>query len=107
MRRLRLRQTSLTFVLCLAILSGIGLAHSRHGSSPAVCEVTAFLVVMFWRWRSPLTLLAVVLLGLNLGLWRGAAYMQKLAEYKPYLDHKIFLQVRALDDAVYDKHSQL
>jgi hypothetical protein len=94
-------------MVCLSLLAGIGLAHTGRTVSLATCEILGLLTVMFWRLRSPVTLLLVICLGLSLGVWRGAAFMHKLADYQSYQYQKVTLSVRALNDAVYSKNSQL
>lgn len=71
------------------------------------CEALVVLLVIFWRFRSPLTLVLAILFGLSFGLWRGAVYMQKLSDYDPYYYQKIDLHAQAIDDAVYGKGSQI
>jgi competence protein ComEC len=49
----------------------------------------------------------VVLLGVALGLWRGAAYMQKLSAYQVLYGQQVTVTAVAINDAVYGFNSQL
>lgn len=103
----RFRRTTLTLLLCLGILGGVGLA--RAGFSPAVVwslAVAAFLV-LGWRRRNLLTLVAVIAVGLLLGGWRGSVYVHKLADYGAWYHQPVTVTARATEDAVYDDHKQL
>lgn len=62
---------------------------------------------MIFRERTVITLLIVVFLALGLGIWRGNLFMSKLAQYKPFYGQKISLTVRANEDAVYGRNSQI
>jgi len=107
MRRYRFRRTTLTLLFCLSLLGGIGLVRTGRAANLLDCELLSALLVLLWRLRSPATLLAAVLCGLSFGLWRGGVFMQKLAAYEPYQYQKLSLHVKAVNDAVYGKHSQL
>lgn len=102
----RYRRTTLVAVFCASILGGIGLARFMSFDATLLLFSLA-LVVGTVRYRRLAALLAVVLLGLCLGGWRGTIYMDRLAQYQPVFNQKIVLVGRAVDDAGYGKQSQL
>lgn len=103
----RFRRTTLTLLLCLGILGGVGLA--RHDFAPAVdwCLAVAILLAFSWRRHNLLALITALVLGLLLGGWRGSVYSQKLADYGPWYNQKVTISARATEDATYDQHKQL
>jgi len=94
-------------VLWLSVLGGVGMAHFGLGPDAAWCWILGLVLIMVWQRRTLLTLMLLVLFGLCLGGWRGSIYMNKLAAYEMWQYSKITIAVRAMDDAVYDKHKQL
>jgi competence protein ComEC len=63
--------------------------------------------VLTIRHRRMAALLSVLLIGLTIGGWRGAIYMDRLAQYAPVYNQKVVLIGTAVDDAGYGKQSQL
>jgi competence protein ComEC len=53
------------------------------------------------------TLLAVVIFGLGLGLWRGGLYMGKLNELRELTGQRVVVEATATSDSVYSRGSQL
>ena len=49
----------------------------------------------------------IVVAGVSLGYWRGAAYATKLSDYQPLYYHKVTLRAVAGEDATYGKTKQL
>jgi competence protein ComEC len=107
LRQLRLKRTGLVFVLCLALLIGVGLAHSGQLLDGSWWVLAAAGLLFTIRKRTIWTVFWVVLLGVTLGWWRGSVYMLKLAEYNHYFYHKVTISAVATDDATYDKYKQL
>jgi len=103
----RFRRTTLVTVLYLAFLAGIGLAHV--GSSAWLTRIWPAAVVLLTlsRHRTMLSLFLAALLGLGLGCWHGAVFMQKLAVSQSYYYSEVTISARAMDDAVYGTKSQL
>ncbi|MEX1059095.1 MAG: ComEC/Rec2 family competence protein [Candidatus Saccharimonadales bacterium] len=54
-----------------------------------------------------ISLLLIIVLGLSLGLWRGAVYMDKLAEIKDLTGQKVTIEATATSDSIYGQRSQL
>lgn len=94
-------------MMCLGILGGVALASAGFRPAAGWCVMAALFLSLSQRRRDPVALLLTVLLGLMLGGWRGAIYMQKLADYSPWYYQKITITAKATEDAVYDKHKQL
>ena len=105
--RYRFRRTTLTCVMCLAFLGGVGLARSRPLPGSAWCGLLAILLLVTWRKRTIVTVVLAILLGLSLGWWRGSVFINRLAVYQPLYYQKITISARATEDAVYGTHSQL
>jgi len=92
---------------CLGLLGGVGLAQGGLAIAAPWCAGAAVLAIAMTPKRSLLTLAGWVLCGLVIGGWRGGLYMQKLTVYDQLYFQKVTLNVRALDDGVYGKKSQL
>lgn len=87
-------------------MAGVSLASTGRSCTLAVIAmlvVAAFLV----RRRTWLMLFAVLGIGLGLGLWRGAAYMQKLSVYQLLYGQQVTVTATAVNDGVYGFNSQL
>ncbi len=102
----RFKRSSLQLWLLVSFLAGIGLAR-KFEIPVAVLPVLFLCVVCSLPHKKLMALLALILFGCGVGVWRGTLYMQKLAAYAPYYNHKISLTVTANQDAVYGMHSQL
>lgn len=92
---------------CLALIAGAGLARTGPPAWLAMAWPGMTAVLIIGRRRTVLRLCLVILLGLSLGCQRGAVFMDKLAAYQPFYDRKVTITVRAGEDAVYGKHSQI
>jgi competence protein ComEC len=103
---LRFRRTTLLTLLYMTFLGGVGLAYAGHSIAVNYVWFAGVLLIVF-RKRTIVTLALVVVLGLGVGLWRGALFMQKLAAYEPYYDQKVTLTAQAMTDATYGKTGQL
>jgi ComEC/Rec2-related protein len=105
--RLRFRQTTLLFYLCVSILAGLGLARVFHYSAILIplllCSVAAFI----FRKRNIVALVMLCLAGLSLGLARGSVYMKHVASYNALYRKPITLRAIADTDAVYGNQTQL
>ncbi len=110
MKRLRMykfQRSTLILFGCLGLLGGVGLAQGGLAIAAPWCAGAAVLAIAMTPKRSLLTLAGWVLCGLVIGGWRGGLYMQKLTVYDQLYFQKVTLNVRALDDGVYGKKSQL
>ncbi|HSW85354.1 MAG TPA: ComEC/Rec2 family competence protein [Candidatus Saccharimonadales bacterium] len=105
--RYRFRRTTLSLFFCLSGLIGIGFAHKWQLLIGAWLGFIAFGLLVLGRRRNFLSLLIVVLFGIGLGFWRGTEFLVRINAYQPLYFQKLTLNVRATEDAVYGKNSQL
>lgn len=103
----RFRKTTLMTIGFGSFLVGIALANVGVYLSLAVVVALAMCALPLLRRRGVFCALACVVIGLSMGLWRGAMFMQKTAPYEALYDKKVVLRVAAEEDAVYGKNSQL
>lgn len=103
----RFRRSTLWLVLFVSLLAGLGLA--RTGPHPGMAIIWSslglLLIMLPKRQLSAICMIAVF--GASCGWWHGAAYMQKLAPYRPLYYQKITLIVTAAEDATYGQTRQL
>lgn len=85
---------------------GIGLASGGYKVRLDWLWLAGAMLIIFRR-RTPATLLLVLFFAAGLGIWRGGLFMDRLARYQPFYGRKVTLTVRAKEDAVYGKHSQI
>jgi hypothetical protein len=100
-----LRRTTLIGLFCTSLLIGLALAHRQHFNYP-IASFCSLLVIGMWR-RVVLLVPALVLCGISLGGLRGTMVQQKLVLYQVLQKQQITIVGRAVDDAVYGKHTQL
>lgn len=93
--------------ISLAALLG-GLIWARFGASTSV-ELTAisFLLLPFSAKRRWPVIVAAILIGLNIGLWRGQQVYSNLLIYENLYGQKVHLQGRVGDDAAYSYRGQI
>lgn len=102
----RFRRTTLITVFCLAALAGIGLSR-KINIEFGVIWLAALPVILLIRSKSPLALVAIIILGLGLGLWRGNTYMKNIHEFNSLASSKVVIEARATSDAIYSKRAQI
>lgn len=107
MKQWRVRQTTLVFLLSLAFLLGVGQAHAGRLVDGTWAILTLGIMLPLLRKKNLWTALAVVAFGVSLGAVRGSVYMQHMARYDAYFDHKITMLAVASEDATYNKYKQL
>jgi len=100
--KFRFRRTTIISASLLAFLVGLVLAKSGWRVDVVVALIPAGLLVVF-RKRTVATVLVVLVLGLLLGVWRGGAVQQQVAEYGQFYGRTVLVSGRVLDDPVYDK----
>ncbi len=102
----RFRRTTLITSGCLAVLAGIGFA--KVFSLPIgwwLIFLSPLLITV--RHKKAFGLLAVIIVGLIIGLWRGEVYVEKLDELKALAGKPVAISAMAKSDAVYGKNSQI
>jgi ComEC/Rec2-related protein len=110
MRRLmdhRFRRQTLTLWLCLGVLVGLGWARTGQNLSSVYLLATLTGLLIGWRKHSWLALISIVVLGIWIGVSRGALYMQKQAAYQDLTLQNTSLIAYASTDAVYGSSQQL
>jgi competence protein ComEC len=105
--RYKFRRTTQQLLLFISLLAGIGLAKLEPTLNDLPAWLAVALLVVTWPKRRLATLVLMIICGLSLGYWRGAAYAQKLSLYNPYYDQKVTLKAVAGEDASYNKTKQL
>ncbi len=104
---IRLRQTTLITAGLFAFLIGQGLAR-LYGSFEALWLVPVGLFCLFSaRKRTLVTLVAVIIFGTCLGLWRGGGYLRQLNPYRELSGQNVELIAKVQSDATYNKQKQL
>lgn len=100
------RRTTALTVLYGAFIVGVWLA--GKGCSIAagwLCLLGVLLYII--RRRTLVWLALVVLLGVGCGIWRGSAFARGLVVYYPLYGRQVTITLRASNDGVYGKNSQL
>jgi competence protein ComEC len=106
LREKRLKQTSLVFMLALAFLLGVGLAHFGTVIDSSWWWLSGIVLLLTLHRRNFVTLLLVMAFGVSLGWWRGEAYMGHLTEFDRYYYRTVTISGRAMDDSSYGTHQQ-
>jgi competence protein ComEC len=101
------KRTTVVFVLCCAILAGIGLARKGVYTDSSWWLVGALGVLVTIKQRQAWLMLAVVLFGMGLGVWRGSVFMTNLNDFDRLAGYKVTIVGRAVADSVYDRNRQL
>jgi len=102
----RFRRTTLITVGCLSVLAGIGLA-KKVQINIDYGWLVLLPALMLVKKRGIAGLLAVIILCLAIGLWRGGIYTQKLSQLKSLTAQKVTIEATATTDSVYSKSSQI
>ncbi len=103
----RIRRTTVITVGLLAFLVGLGIARTDiqlPGSLVLICLL--FFAATLKRPRL-ITVLAVGLLGLSLGWWRGSQFLASLTPYHEIDKQTVLMEVTAITDGVYGDKAQL
>lgn len=103
----RFNKTTLLMLGCGAFL--LGLIASRYGVYWSMWLVVPMVIVALGllKFRNYVAAAVMVVTGLGLGAWRGAAYLQQLQPYHSLALQKVAFTATADIDAVYGNQSQL
>jgi hypothetical protein len=101
------RRTTLITVFCLSALAGIGLARKTTIDFPTYSLLLFTFCLLPLKPKNIISLIAVIILGLSLGLWRGGHYMSNVYQLRQLSAQKVVVTAKATADAVYDQHSQI
>jgi len=96
-------QTTVLTVFCASVLLGLALARRVYFQP---WWVAGCIVIPFVR-KSTVGLIAIVLCGILLGVWRGSIFMNRLTDYQKLFKQPVILRAQADNDAIYGKQSQL
>lgn len=102
----RFRYTTVLQLGLCGLLSGLLLAKFGYTTDLELALISILTLPLLIRLRTP-ALLAAVVIGLNLGLWRGTQLYNQLYNYTYFEDQKVTLTGRVEDDAVYADRGQL
>lgn len=105
--RRRFRRTTLWLFLCIGTLAGLAAARAGLSFSSVWIGILILSAAVVWPWRRWPALLAVLLVGVMCGGARGSACLRDLAKYQPLERQPVVLQVKALNDALYNDRRQL
>ncbi|HVV66921.1 MAG TPA: ComEC/Rec2 family competence protein [Candidatus Saccharimonadales bacterium] len=106
LEKYQIRRTFALTAFYVAFIIGIKAASSGY-AIPAAWLCLPGMLICIVRRRTFIWLIFVVLLGLGVGIWRGAAFARGLEIYYPLYGQKITLSMRASEDGVYGKNSQM
>jgi len=110
MRRLltyRYRRTTVWLMIFIGILAGIGLAAISPSSKIWLIFLVLPIFLLALKQRQLWCLICALIFGLCLGWWRGSDYSSSLKDYEVPNRGSITINVKALNDALYDSHKQL
>lgn len=106
LRLLRVRRTDKILGLCAGFL--LGLVIARFHVEVPIWFVVSLGLLIFPGVKKPFFhLILIVLFGISLGVWRGAAYMKELAPYQEFASQEVTLTGKVSVDAVYGQGKQL
>jgi len=103
----RFNRTTILILGCVAFLAGLVVARRWAEVSGWMAGVALVWAVVLLRRRTAVAVLAVVLAGLLLGVWRGGAYLQQLQPYQDFARQKVTFTATVHIDAVYGRNAQL
>lgn len=102
----RIRRSTMVLAFAASILAGLLLARFWAPLPFWLVLLSAGAVIASRKHRN-VQLAMLVLCGIVLGVWRGAAYLQALQPYYELAGQKVTIQATATQDAVYGKNTQL
>jgi competence protein ComEC len=103
----RFNRTTLLTIGFLVFLAGLGLSRFDVTIQAALVGIFAVLAVAVWRRRGWVAVGVVLVLGLGLGMIRGAHVMSKIHQYDELYGQKVVMLVTATEDSTYGSNSQI
>lgn len=88
-------------------MAGLGLARFRLGIPAAAVWFSLVLCALTIRRLRPISLAAIVLLGICFGWWRGGLILARLEPYHEIVKQTVVVEVTATTDGVYGDKTQL
>ena len=101
------KRTTILTVGLLSFLAGLGLARSGQSIHYVLIIIPAFVGLLSLRKKNIVALLAFILLGITLGLYRGNIFMIKISPYKELYSKQVVVRIKAQTDGVYASNGQL
>ncbi len=101
------RRTTLITVGCAAVLAGLGLARKFNFEPSFWFFLLATCSLLLLEPKNAVSLIAIVFLGLSIGLWRGNLYIEKLHQLQDLTAQKVTIEATAISDSVYGNRSQI
>lgn len=101
------RRTSLIALGCASFLGGLGLVQLGVAIVGWGWIVLALLLLILCLKKRPLALIAVVVVGFILGLWRGSDVASTMLDYSQFIDRKVSVQGKVSVDPSYDDKGRL
>ena len=107
----RTRVYKKTTLLCVGLAASLcGVAISKflmRGIPSWYCLFAAIFLLAALRHRHALSVVAVLLLGFGVGLWRGGNFLKLITPYQDLSGKKVTVLVKADSSAVYGKNKQM
>ncbi|HWZ66151.1 MAG TPA: ComEC/Rec2 family competence protein [Patescibacteria group bacterium] len=104
----KVRRTTLISLWSLAILAGLGTVQiGLFNTSLTILMFSGMLLFFCLKKWWLLSIPAVIISGLLLGIWRGSVIQQQLNFYKPLVNHKVTLQSVIRDDPTIGNRGQI
>lgn len=102
----RYERTSLISFLLIGLLGGLLLAKFGFAPSNSTILLAYALLPFVIKHKFP-ALIALLVFGTVIGMWRGAHIYNDLSRYNNYYDQKVVITGKVLDDSAYADNSQL
>jgi competence protein ComEC len=106
-QKLQFKRTSLITLGLLAFLIGIGIARVVTPLPFAWVVLYIAFCLLASRERNIVTLIAVVLLGLSIGIWRGGVFLNQLEPFRQLSGQQVTIVAKVQSDATYNQQRQL
>jgi competence protein ComEC len=100
------RRTTLIAYFCAAVLVGLGVSR-KINFVPVVEFLGLAPLLLLLKRKTALSLLAVVCLGIFVGLWRGSLYIEHVHDLGNLSGRHVVIEAQATSDAVYSARSQI
>lgn len=100
------RRTTLLTVACVSVLSGLALSRNIYFAENFWLLLLLPLLFVA-RKKNIIALLAIIVVGLGLGIWRGSIYSEKLSDIQTLAGQKVTIQVSTTSDSIYGNAAQM
>lgn len=106
-QRRQFRRTTIISLGLLGCLVGLWLSRAVAMAPGLPVIIVLGALALLFDGRTLHTAILVCALGLTMGLWRGGAIQQRIAEYQQFLGSEVVLSGQVMDDPVYDERGRL